>query len=28
LCDQVHQMFGKDGSPSFNADGVWIERNR
>ena len=28
LCDQVHQMFGWEESPSFNADGVWIERNR
>ena len=23
LCDQVHQMFGKDSSPCFNAQGVW-----
>ncbi len=28
FCDQVHQMFGKEGSPNFNADGEWIERNR
>ena len=28
LCDQVHQMFGREESPSFNGDGVWIERNR
>ena len=28
FCDQVHQLFGKEGSSSFNADGVWIERNR
>lgn len=28
FCDQVHQMFGKEGSPSFNANGLWIERNR
>jgi hypothetical protein len=23
LCDQAHQMFGRDSSPYFNADGVW-----
>jgi hypothetical protein len=23
LCDQTHQMFGRDASPNFNADGVW-----
>jgi len=23
LCDQVHQMFGHNASPYFNADGVW-----
>jgi hypothetical protein len=23
LCDQAHQMFGRDSSPCFNADGVW-----
>jgi hypothetical protein len=23
LCDQVHQMFGKDSSRCFNAEGVW-----
>ena len=23
LCDQAHQMFGKEGSPSFGADGRW-----
>jgi hypothetical protein len=28
VCDQVHQMFGNEGSPSFNASGVWIERHR
>ena len=28
LCDQVHQMFGREESPNFNADGAWIERNR
>ncbi|HEY2471371.1 MAG TPA: ATP-binding protein [Terracidiphilus sp.] len=28
FCDQVHQMFGREGSPSFSADGVWIERRR
>lgn len=28
LCDQVHQMFGREESPSFNADGVWIDRDR
>jgi len=26
LCDQVHQMFGRKGSPNFNADGEWIGR--
>jgi len=26
LCDQAHQMFGRDGSPSFDAEGVWVER--
>ena len=26
FCDQTHQMFGQDGSPSFNADGVWNVR--
>jgi len=24
LCDQAHQMFGRDASPFFNANGVWI----
>jgi len=24
LCDQAHQMFGREGSPSFDADGTWI----
>ena len=24
FCDQTHQMFGREGSPSFNADGTWI----
>jgi hypothetical protein len=24
LCDQAHQTFGEDASPSFNAEGVWI----
>jgi hypothetical protein len=23
LCDQAHQMFGRDASPSFDANGVW-----
>jgi hypothetical protein len=23
LCDQAHQMFGRQASPYFNADGVW-----
>jgi hypothetical protein len=23
LCDQMHQMFGRDASPCFNPDGVW-----
>jgi hypothetical protein len=23
LCDQMHQMFGRDSSPCFNAAGVW-----
>ena len=23
LCDQVHQMFGRDASPFFDANGVW-----
>jgi hypothetical protein len=26
FCDQTHQLFGKDGSPSFDAAGVWIQR--
>lgn len=26
FCDQTHQMFGRDGSPSFNAEGVWVAR--
>lgn len=26
FCDQAHQMFGKEGSPSFNPEGAWIER--
>jgi hypothetical protein len=26
LCDQAHQMFGLAGSPSFNAEGVWVAR--
>jgi hypothetical protein len=26
LCDQSHQMFGDEGSPSFNAEGAWIGR--
>jgi hypothetical protein len=28
FCDQAHQMFGREGSPSFNAEGVWIARYR
>jgi len=27
LCDQTHQMFGRDASPFFNVDGVWTGRN-
>ena len=23
LCDQAHQMFGRDSSPYFTAEGVW-----
>jgi hypothetical protein len=23
LCDLAHQLFGREGSPSFNAEGVW-----
>jgi hypothetical protein len=26
FCDQAHQMFGRGGSPSFNAAGAWIRR--
>jgi hypothetical protein len=26
LCDQAHQMFGRDSSPCFNADGAWNRR--
>ena len=26
FCDQTHQMFGRDGSPSFNVEGVWVAR--
>jgi hypothetical protein len=26
FCDQAHQMFGREGSPSFDPDGVWIAR--
>jgi hypothetical protein len=26
LCDQSHQMFGRDSSPYFNAEGIWIRR--
>jgi hypothetical protein len=26
LCDQGHQMFGRQGSPSFNNDGAWVAR--
>lgn len=26
LCDQVHQMFGREESPKFTADGAWIEQ--
>jgi hypothetical protein len=26
FCDQAHQMFGREGSPSFDAEGVWIAR--
>lgn len=28
ICDQAHQMFGRAGSPCFNADGVWIGRTQ
>lgn len=24
FCDQAHQMFGREGSPSFSAAGVWV----
>ncbi len=27
LCDQVHQTFGRDASPFFNAQGVWTGPN-
>lgn len=26
LCDQVHQTFGREASPNFNAEGAWIGR--
>lgn len=26
LCDQAHQTFGREGSPSFNGEGVWVAR--
>jgi len=26
LCDQAHQLFGREGSPSFNAAGAWTAR--
>jgi hypothetical protein len=26
LCDQAHQMFGRDASPFFTSDGVWMGR--
>ena len=26
LCDQAHQMFGKEGSSSFNDEGLWVAR--
>ena len=26
LCDQAHQMFGRSGSPCFDADGNWIRQ--
>jgi hypothetical protein len=26
LCDQAHQMFGEQRSPSFNEQGEWIAR--
>jgi len=26
LCDQAHQMFGRDSSPCFDGDGVWCFR--
>lgn len=28
FCDQAHRLFGREGSPGFNVDGVWIERGR
>jgi hypothetical protein len=28
LCDQAHRMFGLEGSPSFNDEGVWTARVR
>jgi len=27
LCDQAHQMFGREASPLFNRDGAWVGRN-
>jgi Putative DNA-binding domain len=27
LCDQVHQTFGEEGSPSFDSNGKWIEHS-
>jgi hypothetical protein len=26
FCDQAHQMFGREGSPNFNAEGAWVAR--
>jgi hypothetical protein len=26
FCDQTHQMFGKEASPSFDAEGAWVAR--
>jgi hypothetical protein len=26
LCDQAHQMFGREGSPNFNTEGAWVGR--
>ena len=28
LCDQAYQMFGQEGSPNFDAQGVWVDPTR